>query len=309
MSNEQEPGRVENEINEILARTSSETSAPAAQQGARDPLDRELRAIKEIIVRMWSLAEAAIRDALKALTTHDAELAEKIIVGDRTINAMQHEVISAITTTIATQSPVARDLRNLLTMNHVAYELERIADHASSVAKVAKQLAPEPALQRYLSEGGGLLPLIATETQIDAFGLKSQIPEIVWLPESVRHMIEGLQIEQLLSHQRWAELLAQSGSVWITSGANSDGGSLRQALRSGARVISLDCQITRLASEQAGGTLELHPQLTVDDMVDTLHRVEADMGNAIGSPVKTSDLASLRREIGFVLDRLLEVGS
>lgn len=166
-----------------------------------------------------------------------------------------------------------------------------------------------PALQRYLSEGGGLLPLIATETPIDAFGPKSQIPEIVWLPESVRHMIEGLQIEQLLSHQRWAELLAQSGSVWITSGANSDGGSLRQALRSGARVISLDCQITRLASEQAGGTLELHPQLTVDDMVDTLHRVEADMGNATGSPVKTSDLASLRREIGFVLDRLLEVGS
>ena len=64
MSNEQEPGRVENEINEILARTSSETNAPTAQQGARDPLDRELRSIKEIIVRMGSLAEAAIRDAL-----------------------------------------------------------------------------------------------------------------------------------------------------------------------------------------------------------------------------------------------------
>jgi hypothetical protein len=120
-------------------------------------------------------------------------------------------------------------------------------------------------------------------------------------------MVESLPIEQLVSHQRWAELLALSGNVWITVGANSDGGSLRQALRSGARVISLDCQLTRLASQQAGGAMVLIPQLTVDDMVETLHRVEADMGNASGLPVLNSDLASLRREIGFVLDRLLEV--
>lgn len=150
MGDAKEPGRVESEINEILARSTGGPGATPAPQGARDPLDRELRQIKEIIVRMGSLTEAAIRDALTALTTHDAQLAEKIIVNDRNINVMQHEVISVITTTIATQSPVARDLRNLLTMNHVAYELERIADHASSVAKVAKQLAPEPALQRYL---------------------------------------------------------------------------------------------------------------------------------------------------------------
>jgi hypothetical protein len=62
-----------------------------------------------------------------------------------------------------------------------------------------------------------------------------------------------------------------------------------------------------LASQQAGGAMVLIPQLTVDDMVETLHRVEADMGNASGLPVLNSDLASLRREIGFVLDRLLEV--
>jgi phosphate transport system protein len=150
MGDAKEPGRVESEINEILARSTGGPGATPAPQGARDPLDRELRQIKEVIVRMGSLTEAAIRDALTALTTHDAQLAETIIVNDRNINVMQHEVISVITTTIATQSPVARDLRNLLTMNHVAYELERIADHASSVAKVAKQLAPEPALQRYL---------------------------------------------------------------------------------------------------------------------------------------------------------------
>ncbi|RLT23271.1 MAG: phosphate transport system regulatory protein PhoU [Candidatus Aquidulcis sp.] len=119
-------GRVESEIQEILARTASD-GATAAPQGAREPLDRELRNIKETVIRMGSMA-----------------------IGDRKINDMQHEVITAITTTIATQSPVARDLRNLLMMNHVVYELERIGDHAASVAKIAVQLAPEPALQRYL---------------------------------------------------------------------------------------------------------------------------------------------------------------
>ncbi len=142
-------GRVESEIQEILARTASD-GATAAPQGAREPLDRELRNIKETVIRMGSMAEAAIRDALDALVTHNAEKATAVVIGDRKINDMQHEVITAITTTIATQGPVARDLRNLLMMNHVAYELERIGDHAASVAKIAIQLAPEPALQRYL---------------------------------------------------------------------------------------------------------------------------------------------------------------
>jgi phosphate transport system protein len=52
--------------------------------------------------------------------------------------------------TIATQNPVARDLRYLLTLDHVTYELERIGDHASSVAKQVRKLAPEPPLHDYV---------------------------------------------------------------------------------------------------------------------------------------------------------------
>ena len=53
-----------------------------------------------------------------------------------------------IAVTIATQHPVARDLRFLLTLDHVTYELERIGDHAASVAKQVRKLAPEPPLKR-----------------------------------------------------------------------------------------------------------------------------------------------------------------
>jgi phosphate transport system protein len=52
---------------------------------------------------------------------------------------------------IATQQPVARDLRFLLSLDHVAYELERIGDHAASVAKQVRKLAPEPPLKEYVN--------------------------------------------------------------------------------------------------------------------------------------------------------------
>jgi phosphate transport system protein len=55
-----------------------------------------------------------------------------------------------IAATIATQQPVARDLRYLLTLDHVSYELERMGDHASSVAKQARKLAPHAPLKDYV---------------------------------------------------------------------------------------------------------------------------------------------------------------
>ena len=54
-----------------------------------------------------------------------------------------------IAATIATQQPVARDLRYLLTLDHVSYELERMGDHAASVAKQARKLAPYAPLKDY----------------------------------------------------------------------------------------------------------------------------------------------------------------
>ena len=66
------------------------------------------------------------------------------------INEAQRSVTRLIAVTIATQSPVARDLRYLLTLDHVMYELERIGDHASSVAKAVLKLAPEPPLAQYV---------------------------------------------------------------------------------------------------------------------------------------------------------------
>src|SRR5688500_8924085 len=101
---------------------------------SRETLDREMRGVKDEVLRMGSLVAAQITAALDALVAHDAEAATATIVGDGRINEAQRHIASVITMTIATQQPVARDLRFMLALDHVTYELERMGDHAASVA-------------------------------------------------------------------------------------------------------------------------------------------------------------------------------
>jgi phosphate transport system protein len=135
---------------EAIVHQAEDELPPAGMPAGRVALDREEQHLKDAVLRMGSLVEDAIRDASRALTTHDADLAMRIIEGDAVINEAQRSITKLISTTIATQSPVARDLRYLLTLDHVMYELERIGDHASSVAKAVRKLAPEPPLHDYV---------------------------------------------------------------------------------------------------------------------------------------------------------------
>jgi phosphate transport system protein len=116
----------------------------------RKPLDREERTIKEILLRMGSIIEERIRLTIEALETHDAEKALFVIRGDEEVNALQIEAMDHVVMTIATQAPVARDLRYLLTLDRIGYELERIGDSVANVAKRARELAPEAPLDGHV---------------------------------------------------------------------------------------------------------------------------------------------------------------
>ncbi len=133
----------ENELVDVVA-------ANPTDHPARPVLDHDMAQIKDHVLRMGSLVEDAIRAAIQALIEHDAAAATAVIVNDRQINEKQREVSTLITRAIATQSPVARDLRFLLSLDHVSYELERMGDHAGSVAKQVRKLAPFPPLKRYI---------------------------------------------------------------------------------------------------------------------------------------------------------------
>jgi phosphate transport system protein len=123
---------------------------PSRYPPSRETLDREIGEIKDEVLRMGSLVATQIGAAIEALIEHDAEKATAAIVGDGRINEAQRHVATLIVTAIATQSPVARDLRFLLALDHVNYELERMGDHAASVAKQARKLAPQPPLKQYV---------------------------------------------------------------------------------------------------------------------------------------------------------------
>ena len=118
--------------------------------GVRSTYDREVGEVKDNVLRMGALVEDQIRAAINALVTHDADAALKVIIDDRQINELQRKATAMIAAVIATQNPVARDLRYLLTLDHVSYELERMGDHAGSVAKQARKLAPHAPLRDYV---------------------------------------------------------------------------------------------------------------------------------------------------------------
>jgi phosphate transport system protein len=116
----------------------------------RAQLEAEEQQIKDAILRMGSRVAEQVLAAITALERHDADSALAVIRGDEALNSDQRDISGMVSRTIAMQQPVARDLRFLLTLDHVAYDLERMGDHAASVAKQARKLAPYAPLRDYV---------------------------------------------------------------------------------------------------------------------------------------------------------------
>ncbi len=115
----------------------------------RGSLDSEMRDVKDGVLRMGGYVEEQILAAHDALMNRDADLARKVIASDGRINETQRGVSALVAMAIATQAPVARDLRFLLALDRVTYELERMGDHAGSVAKQARKLARTTSMAAY----------------------------------------------------------------------------------------------------------------------------------------------------------------
>lgn len=92
------------------------------------------------ILAMASRAEEDLHKAVKALREHDTELARWVKDDDSTINAMQLQIQDLAAVLIATQQPVAKDLRELVSAIRLADRLERIGDYAVHLAKAVIKL-------------------------------------------------------------------------------------------------------------------------------------------------------------------------
>ncbi|MGC1503512.1 MAG: phosphate signaling complex protein PhoU [Sulfitobacter sp.] len=106
--------------------------------------DRDLEGLVMLIMKMGGLVEEAISDAAKSLETQDIELAEKVRIKDKAIDALEFEVNDVAATVIALRAPVSKDLRIILTVLRLAASLERIGDHAKNIAKRTSALIDMP---------------------------------------------------------------------------------------------------------------------------------------------------------------------
>jgi len=111
---------------------------------SRTGFDRALDSIKDDVLRLGAMAEDAVERAARALMERDTDLADSVRWDDSRLNDLQRSINTEITAIIATQGPVARDVRELLALYHASAELERMGDYATNIAKLAQQLAAEP---------------------------------------------------------------------------------------------------------------------------------------------------------------------
>lgn len=101
----------------------------------RQHYDEELQALHRQLNEFGDIAVAAVNQALEALRRQDVNLARTIVASDVRANETQHRLDAHAVMLIATQQPVARDLRKIMAAISVGSELERIADYAKGIAR------------------------------------------------------------------------------------------------------------------------------------------------------------------------------
>ena len=109
--------------------------------------DQSYAAIEDDILKMGSLVQDAIRNSLESLKQRDTNLAQEVIDRDLRINGLRFKIEEACLTLIATQQPTAGDLRAVVAAMNIVVDMERMADHASGIAKTVIRMGDEPLLK------------------------------------------------------------------------------------------------------------------------------------------------------------------
>lgn len=109
--------------------------------------DRELRALQDDLLVLGSMVEKAIIKAVDALKRRDIETSKQVISEDDAIDELRFKLEENCVEIIATQQPIAKDLRIVFSILHMAVELERMGDYAEGIAKISVMIGQEPPLK------------------------------------------------------------------------------------------------------------------------------------------------------------------
>jgi phosphate transport system protein len=113
----------------------------------REHYGQELKNLRSSVVAMASMVDKAVNNAVVALVQRDVSIAQQVVADDRAINEHRWRTEEQALLVIATQAPMAKDLRMIAAVIHIVTDLERMADHAAGIAKIALQTADQPPLK------------------------------------------------------------------------------------------------------------------------------------------------------------------
>lgn len=110
----------------------------------REAYHKALKELQDEVLKMSAMVGTAIKESMEALKDRDMEKSRRIVKNDMLINRMRFDIEEKCIRLIATQQPMAVDLRVLASIINVITDLERIGDHAEGIAKISVSIGDEP---------------------------------------------------------------------------------------------------------------------------------------------------------------------
>jgi phosphate transport system protein len=110
----------------------------------REAFDRQTKQLEEQVLVLGSMVAEAVRNSVETLKLRDLEASKRIIAYDQNINERRYAIEQNCLTLIATQQPMARDLRTLAAILEIITELERIGDYAKGIARINIMMGNQP---------------------------------------------------------------------------------------------------------------------------------------------------------------------
>ena len=126
----------------------------------RAAFDRDLRALQDEVLVLASMVDKAIDRSIQALKRLDHEEASRIIHDDLAINEKRFDIEQEAIQLIATQQPIARDLRTIVAVLNIIVELERMGDYAEGIAKIVHLHGIQPLVKPLID-----IPMMADDVR------------------------------------------------------------------------------------------------------------------------------------------------